>query len=142
MLKNLAGVLPGVYLFHAGGCFERCFNLVEVSQSDTGAGLGFGEPAIAGGEDFGPEGVGAALFGLDGVDGTAGGGEEVAVAAAGRTEAQAVAGAVDEAGFEVSRLEAEEGGDAEQIVFGDVDEALLIAAADAAGLAGEAEGAA
>lgn len=102
-LKRLTGVLPGIDLFHAGSCSESCFNLVEVSQTDTGAGLGFGEPAFARSQDFGPEGVSAALFGLDGVDGTAGGGEEVAVAAAGGAEAEGAAGAVDEAGFKVSR---------------------------------------
>jgi hypothetical protein len=45
-------------------------------------------------------------------------------------------------GFEGGGRELEEGGEAQEIVFGDVDEAILVAAADAAGLALEAEGAA
>lgn len=125
---------------HAGGCIEGCSNLVEVSRSDTGAGGGFGEPAFAGSEDFGPEGVGAALFWFDGMDGAAGGGEEVAIAAARGTEAEGAASAVHEAGFKLGGGEREGGCDTVEIGFSEIDEALFVATSDAAGLTLKAEG--
>lgn len=53
-----------------------------------------------------------------------------------------MAGAIGVAGLELRGGQSEEGCDAEQIGFGDVDEALFVAAPDTAWLALEAEGAA
>lgn len=127
-------------MFHFGGCFESCSNLDQRALADAGAEARGLTPCAAGGYELGPEGEEAALGGFGGVNGAAVFKQEGTLAVAGLAEAKQMAGAVDVAAFELGGREAEEARGAAEIAFGEIDEALLVAAAGAAWLAGEAQG--
>ncbi len=135
-----AAVESGVGDAHFGGCFEGCSNLDQRPLADAGAEARGLAPCAAGGDEFGPEGEEAALGRLGGMDGAAVFEKEGALAVAGFAESEQMAGAVDVAAFELRGVQSQEARGAAQIVFRQIDEALLVAAAGAAGLAGEAEG--
>src|SRR5579862_5751063 len=90
-------------------------------------------------EHFGPEGEGAALGRLRRMDAATVVEQERALFVGRFTETALVAGAIDVLGFEGAPRHAGEFGDALDVVFGQVDESLLVAAVDAAALAGETD---
>jgi len=137
--RGLVLVHGRVSLFHFGSGFEGCSETDQGAGADAGAVFRSGAPGGGGLDEFGPEREEAALGGFGGVDGAAVVEQEGALAVPGFAEAEEVAGAVDEAAFELGGVEMEEGGGAEEVGFGEVDEALGVATADATGLAGEAK---
>lgn len=134
-----ARIHVGIGVGHDGGGFVGCSNLDQRSRSDTGAGTGGGLPLAGGLQELGPEGEGAALRRLVGVDGAAARDEEVALAVTGLAEPAEVTGAVDVAALEGGGGHAEMAGGVAEILFAEIDEPLDFAAAGAAGLAGEAD---
>jgi hypothetical protein len=139
-LKDSAGLVNGwIGDAHPVRCFKCCSNVNQRSHSDTWTGAGGITPGIQIFDEFGPEREKAALGGFGRMKGAAPFTEEVALASAGFTEAEEVAGPVDVAAFELFRRESEVGGGLEEVRFGQIDEALDFAAAGAAGLAGESE---
>lgn len=117
--------------------FESRTDLDQWTLADAGAVAGGFVPGVAVFDEFGPVGEEAALDGFDGVDGTAAGKEEVALCVFGFAQAEAVAGADDVAALKLGWGEGDEACGAEEIVFGEVDPALLLAALGAALDAGE-----
>jgi hypothetical protein len=106
--------------------------------ADAWTPLGGFAPEARAFDEVGPKGEEAALGRLGGVDVAALRAEEGALFVGGFAEAAQVFGAVEIAGFELGLRETEVAGGVGDVLLGEIDEAFLLAAAGAAGLAGEA----
>jgi len=115
------------------------FYIDERSFADTRAPLRRLQPLAFVIHEFRPEGKGLALQRFRRVDGTAIGLEEGALHVARNAEAAQIFRAIDMAALENCRPDVQECGEADDIVLGQVDEALLFATFDAAGLALESQ---
>jgi hypothetical protein len=131
--------VEGVGVAHGLGDAACLFYIDERSFADSGAPLRRRQPLALVIDEFRPEGKGLALQGLGRVDGTAVGFQKGALHVAGDAEAAQVFRAIDVAALEDGWFEVHEGGEAEDIVLGQVDETLLLTTFYTAGLALESQ---
>ena len=127
-------------MFHFGSGFKGCTNLDKRALADAGAPAGGVAPIHGGLDQFGPERKEAALGRFGGVDGAALGVQEGTLPVWGFAETKLVACPVDVLLLERGGTHVEEACGAAEIVLSEVDEAFLVAAARAAGLAFKADG--
>jgi hypothetical protein len=121
-------------------CDAACrFYIDEGSFADARAPLRRRQPLAFVIDELRPEGKGLALQRLRRVDGTAVGFEEGAPHVARDAEAAQIFCAIDKAALEDRGFQVQEGGEAEDVVLSQVDEALLLATFYTAGLALESQ---
>jgi hypothetical protein len=131
--------VEGIGIPHGLGYAARCFYIDERAFADARAPFRGLQPFALVIHEFGPERKGFALQRFRRVDGAAIRFQKNALGLTWNPEAAQVFSAIDVAALEYGGLDVEEVGETEDIVLGQVDEALLFAAFCAAGLALESQ---